>query len=149
MRFCPYIGRVRTISAKQNQIATGQIMSDNTDLIDSLVNSRIYQDYERAFSEATGLPVALRPVESWQLPHHGHRHENRFCALMAEKSHACAACLRVQQQLSETATHEPRTVLCQAGLSDTAVPVRMGEQLIGFLQTGQVFRKAPTTAQFD
>src|SRR6185436_11732675 len=40
-------------------------------LIEALMNSKVYQDYERAFTEATGLPVALRPVESWQLPHHG------------------------------------------------------------------------------
>ena len=38
--------------------------------------------------------------------------------------------------------------MCQAGLCDTAVPVRMGGQLIGFLTTGQVFRKKPTEAQF-
>ncbi len=124
-------------------------MSDNTNLITSLTNSKIYRDYERAFSDATGLPVSLRPVESWQLPHHGHRHENRFCALMAEKSHSCSACLQVQQKLSETATHEPQSVTCQIGLCDTAVPVRMGEQLIGFLQTGQFFRKEPTAAQFE
>jgi ligand-binding sensor protein len=30
---------------------------------------------------------------------------------------------------------------------DTAVPVRLGDKLIGFLQTGQVFRKKPTEAQ--
>jgi AraC-like DNA-binding protein len=124
-------------------------MSDNTNLIDTLAHSKIYRDYERAFSEATGLPVALRPVESWQLPHHGRRHENAFCALLAQKSKACAACLQVQQELSESATHEPRSINCAAGLCDMAVPVRMGEQLIGFLQTGQIFRKTPTAAQFD
>src|SRR5262249_2807481 len=32
---------------------------------------------------------------------------------------------------------------------DTAVPVKLGDKLIGFLQTGQVFRKAPTEAQFE
>jgi AraC-like DNA-binding protein len=124
-------------------------MNGNGNLIDSLVNSKIYRDYERAFSETTGLPVTLRPVESWQLPHHGQRHENPFCAMMAAKSSACAACLQVQQKLSETATHEPQSVTCPVGLCDTAVPVRMGEQLIGFLQTGQIFRKTPTQAQFD
>ena len=124
-------------------------MSDNAKLIETLVNSKIYKDYERAFSDATGLPVSLRPVESWQLPHHGHRHENQFCELLAEKSRACAACLQVQQKLSETATHEAQTLVCPAGLSDTAVPVRMGEQLIAYLQTGQVFRKKPTEAQYE
>lgn len=118
-------------------------------LIEALANSKIYQDYERAFSEATGLPVALRSVESWQLPHCGKRFENPFCAMLAQKSRGCAACLQVQQQLSETATREPQTVTCAVGLCDIAIPVRMGEQLIGFLTTGQVFCKKPTEAQFN
>jgi len=124
-------------------------MNNENNLAQVLAHSKIYQDYERAFSETTGLPVALRPVECWQLPHHGGRKENPFCALMATKSRACAACLQVQQKLSETATHEPQTVTCQLGLSDTAVPVRLGEKVIGYLQTGQVFRKKPTEAQFE
>ena len=93
--------------------------------------------------------MTLRSVESWQLPHHGRRNENPFCALLAQKSRSCAACLQVQQTLSETAKHEARTVTCSAGLNDSAVPVRLGDKLIGFLQTGQVFRKKPTSAQFE
>lgn len=124
-------------------------MNDNNHLIEALTGSKIYKDYERAFTEATGLPVALRSVESWQLPHHGRRNENPFCALLAQKSRSCAACLQVQQTLSETATHEARTVTCSVGLNDSAVPVRLGDKLIGFLQTGQVFRKKPTPAQFE
>jgi AraC-like DNA-binding protein len=118
-------------------------------LIEALAGSKIYQDYERAFSEATGLPVALRSVESWQLPHHGKKFENPFCGMLAQKSRSCAACLQTQQQLSETAKHEAKTVTCPAGLCDTAVPVRMGDQLIGFLTTGQVFARKPTETQFN
>ncbi|HTX21809.1 MAG TPA: helix-turn-helix domain-containing protein [Candidatus Aquilonibacter sp.] len=118
-------------------------------LIEALAGAKIYQDYERAFSEATELPVALRSVESWQLPHHGKRFENPFCAMLAQKSRSCAACLQTQQRLSETAAREPQTVTCPAGLCDVAVPVRMGDQLIGFLTTGQVFCKKPTEAQFN
>ena len=40
-------------------------------LIEALAGSKVFQEYERAFTDATGLPVALRPVETWQLPHHG------------------------------------------------------------------------------
>ena len=47
-------------------------------LVEALINSKVFQDYERAFTEATGLPVALRPVESWQMPHHGKRNESPF-----------------------------------------------------------------------
>ena len=124
-------------------------MNANKNLSEILASSKVFHDYERAFSDTTGLPVTLRPVESWQLPHHGRRNENPFCGMMAEKSRACAACLQVQQQLAEKATVEPQTVTCHFGLCETAVPVRLGEQLIGFLQTGQVFRRKPTAAQFE
>jgi len=36
--------------------------NENDNLLESLTHSQIFQDYERAFSEATGLPVSLR---SW------------------------------------------------------------------------------------
>jgi AraC-like DNA-binding protein len=123
--------------------------SNGRALVEAMVNSKIYQDYEKAFSEATGLPVALRPVESWQLPHHGKRNENPFCQMMSQKSRACSACLQVQEALSQGATQEPQTVTCLVGMCDTAVPVRLGDRLIGFLQTGQVFRKKPTASQFE
>lgn len=124
-------------------------MNTNQHLVDTLGNSTLYLDYERAFCEATGLPMALRPVESWQLPYRCKRNENPFCALMARKSRACSACLQVQQKLTETAAYEAQTIGCTHGLTESAVPVRLGEQLIGYLQTGQVFRKDPTPAQFD
>ena len=124
-------------------------MNDNKNLIEALTASKIYQDYERAFSEATGLPVSLQPLESWQLPHHDRRKENPFCGMMAQNSRSCAACLQVQQELTESATHDARSVTCALGLCDTAVPVRTGDRLIGFLKTGQVFRKKPTEAQFE
>lgn len=124
-------------------------MDKQNNVIEALRTSEIYQDYERSFSEATGLPVALRAVETWQLPHHRQRTENPFCAMMAGKSRACAACLQVQQKLAESARTEAQTITCQVGLSDTAVPVRNGEQLVGFLHTGQIFRKKPTAAQFE
>jgi AraC-like DNA-binding protein len=121
----------------------------NRALIGALVNSKIYREYEQAFTNLTGLPMALQPVETWQLPHHGKRNENPFCVLVSEKSRACAACLQVQERLCEKATHEPRTVTCPVGLCDIAVPVRLSDKLIGFLQTGQLFRKKPGKAQFD
>lgn len=118
-------------------------------LIEALVNSKVFQEYEKAFTEATGLPVALRPVETWQLPHHGKRNEGPFCSLISQKSRACASCLSVQETLSELAMEQARTLGCPNGLCDTAVPVRLGDRLIGFLQTGQIFRKKPSEAQFE
>lgn len=121
----------------------------NKALIEALTSSQIYQDYEKAYCETTGMPVSLRPVETWNLPHHGKKNENRFCAMMAEKSRSCAACLRLQQELAEKAQTEAETLTCELGLCDTAVPVRLGDKLVGFLQTGQVFTKNPTNTQFE
>jgi AraC-like DNA-binding protein len=118
-------------------------------LAEALLNSKLYQEYERAFTEATGLPVALRPVETWQLPLHGKRHEGPWCALMASQSRSCAHCLQVQEQLAQQSVQEAQTITCGAGLCEMMVPVRLGERLVGYLQTGQVFAKAPTQAQFE
>ena len=117
-------------------------------LLEQLTRSDIYQNYQQAFTESTGLPLTLRPAELWQLAQHQNKHQNEFCSLMAEHSRSCAACLEVQQKLSDSASLEPKTVTCFAGLNDTAVPIRLGDQLLGFLQTGQILLQKPTRSQF-
>lgn len=117
-------------------------------ILEQLARSEIYRDYERAFSEATGMPLALRPVESWRLAHHGKRRENPFCAMFAASSPACAACLDAQRRTSDPAAHGPRSVVCFAGLNEACVPVRAGERLLGFLQTGEVIVGRPSRRQF-
>ncbi|MBI3849964.1 MAG: PocR ligand-binding domain-containing protein [Verrucomicrobia bacterium] len=124
-------------------------MNTNVNLIESLTDSQIFQDYERAYSEATGLPITLRSVETWQLPLHGKRKENGFCALLAEKSRTCGACMQTQERLAQSAMQSPATLTCSYGLCETAVPVRLADKTIGFLQTGQVLRQKPTAAQFQ
>lgn len=124
-------------------------MNANTQLLETLAASPTYKDYERAYTEATGLPVTLRPLETWQLPLHGRRAENPFCALMATKSRSCAACLQTQEKLCQVSRESAGSVTCRFGLSEVAVPVRLGHEPIGFLQTGQVFERRPTNAQFE
>lgn len=121
----------------------------NRQLVEKLTRSAIYRDYVRAFSTVTGLPVALRGLEHWQPALRGSQNANPFCELMAKSSRVCAACLEVQRKLTEKIGERPRTVTCFAGLSDSAIPLRVGEQLIGFLQTGQVFLKQPSKFRFD
>jgi AraC-like DNA-binding protein/ligand-binding sensor protein len=123
-------------------------MNANGQLIETLMHSQVYQNYEHAFTEATGLPLTLRPVETWQLPLHGKRKENPFCARMAEKSRTCAACLQMQEKLAQCAMNEPATMTCAYGLCESAAPIKLGSETIGFLQTGQVTRQKPTEASF-
>jgi AraC-like DNA-binding protein/ligand-binding sensor protein len=121
----------------------------NKQLVEKLTRSAIYRDYARAFSTATGMPLAMRAVEHWQPALRGAPNENPFCALMARSNRVCAACLEVQRKLTEKAGDRSRTVTCFAGLSDSAVPVRVGDQLIGFLETGQVLLNQPSKFRFD
>lgn len=122
--------------------------NNGKNLVEALTNSKVFLDYARAFADITGLALTLRPVESWQLPYHHHRNGNKYCSLMARRSSACASCLQTQQQLSECARQEPQTITCRSGLIETAVPIRLGDRVIGFLQTGQAFRRKPTAARY-
>src|SRR6185436_8694160 len=123
-------------------------MNANEQMIETLTKSQMFQDYERAYTDAIGLPLSFRSVETWQLPLHGKRKENPFCSMIAEKSRTCSACLQMQEKLARSAANEPATVTCAYGLCETAVPVKLGGQTIGFLQTGQVLRQKPTSASF-
>ena len=72
-------------------------------LVAQLKRSRIYRDYEQAFRETTGLPITLRPIEAFDLPHQGDPKESPFCALMAQSNKSCAACLQLQRRVEEEA----------------------------------------------
>ena len=124
-------------------------MNANGQLLEALTHSEMFQNYERAYTEATGMPVTLRPVETWQLPLHGKKRENPFCAMMAERSRTCAACLQTQETLAKDAMNTPCVMNCAYGLCELAVPVKLGAQTIGILQTGQVMRQKPTPAAFN
>jgi AraC-like DNA-binding protein/ligand-binding sensor protein len=124
-------------------------MDRPSDIIQRISRSEIYKDYERAFSDSTELPLALRPVELWNLAMSGKAHTNPFCELMAECNRTCAACLEIQKRIAESNATGPTTVTCFAGLCDTAVPVHLGDRVIGFLQTGQVALNNPNTHQFE
>ena len=118
------------------------------EFVDRLKRSRIFKDYEQAFRDTTGLPINLRSLEAFDLPHHGDPNENPFCALMAKTNQSCAACLQLQRKVEEEAQMEPKTLKCFAGLCDSSVPVRVGEDLVAFLQTGQVFLEKPDKKRF-
>ena len=124
-------------------------MKANGQLIEMLTRSEIFQSYRRAYTVATGMPVTLRPVTTWQLSFHGKGAGNAFCAVMAGNSHTCAACLRSQEKLAVDAMDEPATRACVYGLCETAVPVKLGPQTIGFLQTGHMMRRKPTRTSFQ
>ncbi len=74
---------------------------------------------------------------------------NDFCVQMAESEPGCRMCVELQDQLSTAgADGMTKSAVCHAGLTDSAVPVRVGNKILGFLQTGQVALKKLTPADF-
>lgn len=117
--------------------------------VEQLQASQIYKDYEQAFRETTGLPLSLQPLDGWSLPFANDPKQNPFCVLMAGSNQSCAACLQHQATIQQKAQVEPVSLKCFAGLCDSAVPIRVGENVVAFLQTGQVLLHQPDDKQFQ
>ena len=113
----------------------------NRRLVEALRRTKLFRDYERVFAEATGLPLALRPLEYWQLAHRGKKSENAFCALLAENPRTLSVCLQAHDAMIRHTADVPNTVTCPFGLTETAVPVKLVEKTIGYLRIGQVLRR--------
>ena len=120
---------------------------ENRELVDTLRRSKLFRSYEQVFSEVTGLPLTLRPIDYWQLEHQGKKHENPFCAMLAERPATLAVCLQAHQDIIDHTGLIPHTVTCPFGLTETAVPVRLGAQIIGYLRIGQVLRHTPLKSE--
>lgn len=127
---------------------TGAHSQQLAETVAGLRRSEIFRDYQKAFQTATGLPLVMRTAGSFQPPMQGARQGNEFCALMAAKNKSCAACLEVQQRIENESKGEVCTVECFAGLSESAVPIRMGNTVLAYLQTGQILLGQPTARQF-
>lgn len=115
--------------------------------IERLRRSGIYREYEKAFRDCTGLPLSLRSDECFGLAHQEDPRANPFCALMAGRNQTCAACLAFQKRLAQEAGAEHGTRECYAGLNESAVPVRVGDRIVAYLQTGQMLLHRPTPAR--
>ncbi len=99
-------------------------------IVEKLSNSRLYKDYQEAFREATGLPLAIRPAKAYTNALRHTKKENPFCALVAQTNKSCANCLKMQEDLEAKAGLEPKSLHCFAGLCDSAVPIRVGDELV-------------------
>lgn len=108
--------------------------------------SKLLRNYERVFYDATGFVLVLRARDYWGLAHHGKKHENAFCALLAERAGSLSVCLQAHDQMIRHTSTLPHTITCPFGLTETAVPLKLGEKVIGYLRIGQVLRKAPSRA---
>ena len=118
-------------------------------VVDAMLRSKLYRDYRNAFTKATGLPLELHAPEEMKVHRPTTAKAAPFCALMAKSNASCAACYALQRELEEKAQLEAKTIKCFAGLCETEVPVRVGENVIAFLHTGHILVDRPDKAQFN
>jgi len=118
------------------------------EIVARLQESEIFRDYQDAFETATGLPLVLRAVGAFDPPLHGSHRIASFCALMGGTARICAACLELQAEMESEPVTATKTLQCFAGLAESVVPIRLGENVIAYLQTGQVLLRAPSDKSF-
>jgi AraC-like DNA-binding protein/ligand-binding sensor protein len=119
------------------------------DVIARLQQSTLFREYKDAFETATGLPLVLRRAGAFDAPMQGSKKIANFCSLMEGKNGTCAGCFQLQAEIECGPAGGCRTLQCFAGLSESVVPVHVGENIVGYLQTGQIFLQKPTEKKFQ
>lgn len=112
-------------------------------LLEELKDSEVYKEYEDAYAEVTRMPLILRSaVPDRELDISGDKH-HEFCNFMRKHNDSCKTCLHLGEQnpeIKETLNHN-----CFAGINISAVPIKVHQQVIGYLQTGEVLLEGQTS----
>lgn len=120
-------------------------------LHERLKQSDLFKVYQDAFRTATGLPLRLVGAnpDDWCLDDQA-VNRSPFCEALNLCRSACMACIETNRRLiAEARVKGPSSCHCFAGLTASAVPVKLGNSIVGFLKTGQVFSRTPDEAQFE
>ncbi len=111
-------------------------------LIKDLSCSEVFKEYEGAFQEATKLPLSLCSLDEIGCIQHKYfdNQSNPFCSYLQKSDVVCQSCMAIQNKLATTANTKGKTqtATCFAGLSDSVVPLFLGNDIVGYLQTGQI-----------
>jgi ligand-binding sensor protein len=122
---------------------------EDQELFEALSASKMYSGYRDAFAKATGLPLILHQGCECQLGRHSNTEQHPFCTLMSRTKRACTECYKLQSKLELQSGSEAQNLYCFAGLCENEVPVRLGENVIAFLQTGQVLLSHPSREELN
>ncbi|MDG2214189.1 MAG: PocR ligand-binding domain-containing protein, partial [Verrucomicrobiota bacterium] len=116
-------------------------------VIQQIRDSKLFTEFHQAFSDLTGLPLALYPRNHVQAPFRTCSHTNPFCSIVGNDPQARSTCLDVQSKLIKSSTKEGQRMSCPFGMVDMAVPVFIGAECQAYLYTGQMFTRQPSPAK--
>src|SRR5947207_3458161 len=91
---------VRRTASKGVMSKRGAPRSSDQEVMRHLSRSQIFKDYERAFSEAMGLPLNIRGHDSWSPAHHGKEDRDSLASILARFNKA-----RSEEHTSELQSH--------------------------------------------
>jgi AraC-like DNA-binding protein len=105
--------------------------------VDVIRGSAFFSDYATAFQDTAGVPLSFEEVDS-----RGARIGNGFCSRVGLPACDVGGCPVFGERLTREASGGAACLACPRGLSRIAVPVTLGDRVLGFLVTGQ-FRTQP------
>ena len=118
-------------------------------LVEVLQATPLYRQYQQAFRKATGMSMMLRLPDSDEMPSSAEREEqNAFCTVMTGSGYNCDACDASRQAVKIKAGKEGASSQCFARMSISALPILVGDRIIAYLWTGQVFAPGVREAGF-
>jgi len=111
-------------------------MSMNGNVTAVLSRSRIYRGYAKAFTEVTGLPLFLCPLDAALLSRIKLGQSSWNCASLGQPHCTCKCCAKAFARMSKAPPSEPGVIHFAQCPCGTLVPVRSGTDLIALLKLG-------------
>jgi ligand-binding sensor protein len=123
--------------------------SQFANFVEQLRRSRIYHDYELAFRKTTKLPLGLTSIGAEpEVQNVRGKYSNLFCTILASTNKICSVCPKMRSGLISPNTLDTQTMRCFANLVVTIIPVKLEDQAIAFMRTGQVFLRNPNAKTY-
>ena len=102
-----------------------------------LSRSRIYRGYAKAFTEVTGLPLFLCPLDATLWPRIKQGQSRWNCASLGQPHCTCKCCARAFARMSNRRPSEPGIIHFAQCPCGTLVPVGSGTDLVALLKLGR------------
>jgi AraC-like DNA-binding protein len=116
-------------------------------LLEELRSSEVFREYEQAYHEVTHLPLVIRSINGKEAIDFNPDHEHDFCQFMRQHNDSCKTCIHVEQEHLDSAESINKT--CFAGVHVTAVPIKVHQNVVGYLQTGEVLLENPSIQKLE
>ena len=115
-------------------------------LLDELRATDVFREYEQAYNEVTHLPLVLRARLDKEIDFDPNQ-ESAFCHFMRQHNESCKTCMHLEEQ--NTTDGESIHKICFAGIHVAAVPIKVHQNVIGYLQTGEVLLEKLTPEKLE